>query len=86
MLGLEIKEEEDVGKREGAIAKVMLDSIVNGVEVIGNFDPYESKWDGLLPIEEDPLTRVRLLSAQLRRSILFKEKTQLLEVFEPDTD
>jgi len=51
----------------------------DGVDVIGTtFNPYEQKWDGIVPIEIDPLTRVRFLVKELRSSIILGPATDHL--------
>ena len=45
------------------------------------FDPYDRQWDGIVPIEDDPLTRMRLLVARLRDSIRLHGGLAALEPF-----
>jgi hypothetical protein len=86
MLGIELVDEALAGKREGEVARLLLDQI-EPVEVSEQkFDPYERKWDGLIPIEDDPLTRIHILSLELRNSIRLGEPTHSLEPFVPDAD
>jgi TPR repeat protein len=82
ILGLEVEDDELVGVREGAVAHLVLDQKESGATTIESFDPYNSRWDGLIPIDEDPLTRVRLLAAELRKSLQLSVKVTMLEPFE----
>jgi len=61
MLQLEIEEDADLGEREGAVARRILDENLGEEFPTIDFNPYERRWDGMLPIEDDPLTRLRLL-------------------------
>ena len=65
---VELQEGADVGEREGAVARIALDTAVDG-DVFPEFDPYERKWDGIVPLDKDPLARLRILAARLVGSI-----------------
>ena len=81
-LGLEVEEDQIVGEREGAVARHLLEGNVE--EALGEeFNPYDRRWDGLVALEDDPLTRMRVLVAQLRASITLGNTLLDLEPFEP---
>jgi hypothetical protein len=84
VIQLELEEDELVGEREGAVVRHLLDQRSTLDDSDRNLDPYDRRWDGLIPIENDPLTRMRLLAAQLRGSILFGDRIADLEPFEPE--
>ena len=67
VLGIELSEGPVVGDREGAVARSVLQA--GSTSALPEFDPYERRWDGMVPIEDDPLTRLRMLALQLRESI-----------------
>ena len=70
VLGLDIEEgEDDLGEREAAVARTVLDAMTSTEPPVGDFDPYDRRWDGVVPLENDPLTRIRVLVTQLRESI-----------------
>jgi len=69
ILQLEVEDHELVGAREGAVARAVLESIATSQLPMEEFDPYERRWDGIVPIEEDPLTRLRFLVERLYDSI-----------------
>ena len=76
-LGIEVEEDQIVGEREGGVARQLLEgSVEEGL--LKEFDPYSRKWDGLVALEDGPLTRMRVLVAQLRASIMLG--TNLLEL------
>jgi hypothetical protein len=50
--------------------------------MIEEFDPYHRQWDGIIPVKDDPLTRMRLLVSRLRNSIEFRNDVNDLETFE----
>jgi hypothetical protein len=50
------------------------------------FDPYDRKWDGFVALEDDPLTRMRVLVAQLRASIMLGTNLLKLEPLVPADD
>ena len=82
VLGLELEEDEIVGEREGAVARHILEE--NAEEaLLEEFDPYDRRWDGLLALEDDPLTRMRVLVSQLRASIALSNELAELEPFTP---
>ncbi len=68
-LGLEMTEDEPVGEREGAVARRILEGGAVAEVLAGEFDPYDRRWDGLVPLEHDPLSRLRVLATRLRESI-----------------
>jgi hypothetical protein len=83
LLQLDIREEDPIGEREGAVARVVLEA---GPDTAGShvdFDPYHTRWDGLVPVESDPLTRLRSLAAQIRDSTSIGEQALGLERFDP---
>jgi Flp pilus assembly protein TadD len=83
LLQLEVDELEAVGEREGAVAHRILDRHLGGASPIGTFDPYDRQWDGLVPVEHDPLTRMRLLVPRLRDSITLGGRLSGLVPFAP---
>jgi len=83
LLQLEVEEREDVGEREGAVAQRILDRNAAANTPIDFFDPYDRQWDGIVPIEDDPLTRIRLLVTRLRDSIRLDGGLAALEPFAP---
>jgi TPR repeat protein len=82
-LSIELSEGSEVGAREGAVAQRVLDE---GSTDLPEFDPYDAKWDGMIPIEDDPLTRLRMLSRQLRESITLGSNLADLDPFTPPDD
>ena len=86
LFGIEIEANELVGAREGAVAGVVIDQRASGVLGNSRFDPYDSKWDGLIPLEDDPLTRIRILVQELRQSIQLDESLLDLATFRPTDD
>jgi TPR repeat protein len=83
LLKLSIEEHEIVGEREGAVARQFLERSLASEFPLGEFDPYDRRWDGIVPIEDDPLTRMRILVDQLRESITFGDRVAGLEPFAP---
>jgi TPR repeat protein len=79
VLGLELEADEVVGAREAAVARRRLDDNQND-PLADDSDPYDRRWDGLIAIEDDPLTRMRLLVTRLRESIRLAPE---LDAFEP---
>jgi hypothetical protein len=69
-----------VGEREGAVARAMLDES-RGVDA--QFNPYERRLDEIVPIERDPLTRLRLLTTQFQDWMTLGGDLRILEPFEP---
>jgi TPR repeat protein len=71
-LVLDVEEDPNaVGDREAAVAHVLLET---GETAVGeSFDPYDRRWDGLLPVEHDALTRLRLLAPRIRESLSFSD-------------
>jgi TPR repeat protein len=84
LLQLEVDELEAVGEREGAVAHRILDRHVTAGSPIDDFDPYDRQWDGIVPIDHDPLTRMRLLVPRLRDSIRLGGRLSGLAPFAPD--
>lgn len=83
LLQLELHEDEDVGVREAAVITRVLDDALPRDLLNVTFDPYDAKWDGLVPVEHDPLTRIRLLMDQLRRSVQLSPELRDLDPFSP---
>jgi Flp pilus assembly protein TadD len=83
LLQLEVDELESVGEREGAVAHRILDRQVVAGSPLDTFDPYERQWDGIVPIDRDPLTRMRLLVPRLRDSIRLGGRLSGLVPFAP---
>jgi TPR repeat protein len=83
LLQLQVEEHEALGEREGAVAHRILDRNVTAASPIEDFNPYDRQWDGIVPIEDDPLTRMRLLVARLRKSITLGDHLAELEPFAP---
>jgi TPR repeat protein len=83
---VDLEELAPVGAREGAVVRALLDGddLAEVPEV--DFDPYERRWDGLLPIEADPLSRLRILARELRDSITISEEAKRLAPFSPSDD
>ena len=86
LLGIELDEQELVGAREAAVARFEIDARDSGLPESGGSDPYDSKWDGLIPIEDDPLTRIRQLTKILLKSLALGETARRLEALEGDDD
>jgi hypothetical protein len=86
LLAIEMDERDYVGKREGAVARIVLDSIEPDDVSGATFDPYDRTWDGLLLIENDPLTQIRSLADALRESIRLSESIVQLAPFNPEAD
>jgi hypothetical protein len=84
MLQLEIEEDANLGEREGAVARHILDGNLS-VPIV-DFNPYERRWDGMVPIEHDPLTRLRLLVTSLCDSIQLVDRVALLTPFSTEDD
>jgi TPR repeat protein len=80
---LELEEGPDLGEREGAVARRVLEENVSAEFPIVDFNPYERRWDGMVPIEDDPLTRLRLLFSRLRDSIQLGNRVKTLVPFLP---
>jgi Flp pilus assembly protein TadD len=86
LLKLSVEEHENVGEREGAVARRILERSA-GAEIPGDdFDPYDRQWDGIVPIEDDPLTRMRMLVDRLRSSICFAGPVAGFDPFAPTGD
>ncbi len=83
ILQLELEEGQDLGEREGAVARQVLEENVSAEFPIVDFNPYERCWDGMVPIEDDPLTRLRLLFSRLRDSIQLGDRVKTLLPFLP---
>jgi len=82
ILQLEVEDRELVGAREGAVARAVLESTATSSQLpMEEFDPYERRWDGIVPIEEDPLTRLRFLVDRLRNSIQLDRSLGDLAIF-----
>jgi len=81
VLGIELIEGAAVGEREGAVARSVLEAGPD--TTLPEFDPYDRKWDGMIPIEDDPLTRLRVLTQQLRDSITLGDNLSGLDPFVP---
>jgi tetratricopeptide (TPR) repeat protein len=81
-LQIDIQEDEPIGNREAAVMRKILDE--SGVNAMTNteFHPYDIQWDGLLPVESDPLSRVRSLSDRLLSSLVLSKEALELEPFE----
>jgi len=79
---IDLQESGEVGQREGEVARIALDTPVDGAE-LPEFDPYERKWDGIVPLEADPLARLRILAASLVDSFALGEAVTGLRPFEP---
>jgi hypothetical protein len=86
-LTVDIEEDELlVGEREGAVVRSILEGSTTAESSADEFDPYDRRWDGLVPLEHDPLTRVRLLMGRLRDSIQLGEELLELEPFAATED
>jgi Flp pilus assembly protein TadD len=83
LLKLSVEESEMVGEREGAVARQILERSLGADFPLDDFDPYDRQWDGIVPIEDDPLTRMRILTDRLRQSIQFAEQVGGFELFAP---
>jgi TPR repeat protein len=83
LLQLQVEEGDDVGEREGAVAQRILNRNAAADTPIDLFDPYDRQWDGIVPIEDDPLTRMRVLVTRLRDSIRLNGGLAALEPFAP---
>jgi hypothetical protein len=83
LLQLDVEERAGVGAREGAVAHRILGRNAAAATPLDLFDPYDRQWDGIVAIEEDPLTRLRLLVTRLRDSISLHERLDGLQPFAP---
>ena len=83
LVGIELEEGPVVGEREGAVARAVLDEGPSGSGLLPSFDPYETRWDGIVPLEDDPLARLRILLARLRASITLGDAMADLPPFVP---
>ena len=81
ILQLEVEEHGLVGAREGAVARAVREASTTSQPSMTEFDPYERRWDGIVPIEEDPLTRLRFLVDRLRNSIQLDRSLGDLAIF-----
>lgn len=81
LLTLEIKENQLVGEREGAVIRYLLQNVKSLDEREPMFDPYDRKWDGLIPLKQDPLSQLRVIGLQLRNSISLSNLTDDLEPY-----
>jgi hypothetical protein len=68
VLQLDVEEHAPVGAREGTVIRSILDGNATIETPTIAFDPYDRRWDGLVPLEDDPLARIRQLAARLRSS------------------
>jgi TPR repeat protein len=82
VLALGITEIHPVGEREAMVARSLLEEGLDP-EATRPYDPYDRRWDGLLPIEKEPLTWIRLLGRRLVDSLVFGPETSELELFDP---
>jgi hypothetical protein len=82
VLRIDVYEEGPSGEREGAVAHHILDGST-AQSPTAPFDPYDPQWDGIVPIEHDPLVRVRLLARRLKESIDVSGIGSQMEVFAP---
>ena len=82
VLQIDVREQEPIGEREGSVAHVVLETRATPDTAL-TFDPYDKQWDGLVPVESDPLTRLRSLSMRLRKSISLGDQALCLERFDP---
>jgi hypothetical protein len=83
MLGIELVEGEFVGEREGAVASALLAESPTGSGQLPAFDPYERRWDGIVPLEGDPLARLRIMVGRLQESITLGDALSDLPPFVP---
>ncbi|MGP0030393.1 MAG: tetratricopeptide repeat protein [Acidimicrobiales bacterium] len=83
LVRLELGEGPAVGARAGAVARRVLGDHGSASSRIERFDPYERRWDGLIALEDDPLTRMRLLASRLQDSIVLDDRLGGLTPFAP---
>jgi TPR repeat protein len=86
LLGIELDEPELVGAREAAVARLEIDERGLGFSDGDSLDPYDPRFDGLIPIEEDPLTRIRQLTKTLIDSLRLGEVALRLDPLEVEDD
>jgi TPR repeat protein len=81
VLSIELGEGSEIGKREGEVARHVMEGLESpsGAEL----DPYDGRWDGIVALEDDPLTRTRLLADRLRDSIQLSGRVAELAPFVP---
>jgi hypothetical protein len=80
LLGLEVRVDDGlVEERADAVARAARSDSKTST---GEFDPYDRQWDGLMPIERDPLTRMRLLVSRLTDSIKLDDGLLRLKPFD----
>jgi hypothetical protein len=85
ILTIEMEENADlVGEREGAVARSILDGATSDETLMGEVDPYDRLWDGFVPLEHDPLTRMRSSVVRLRGSIQLGRDLLELEPYAPE--
>jgi TPR repeat protein len=81
-IGVSIEDEGLVGSREAAVARQLMGETPDDL-LTTTFDPYDRRWDGIVPLEEDPLTRVRMLGQRLRESLELDDAINDVPPFEP---
>ena len=79
-------EAELVGAREAAVARLEMDGgELLPSQIVGS-DPYDPMWDGLIALDDDPLTRIRQMTSILRESIVLGESAMNLKRIDDDDD
>ena len=80
-LRIEVEETDPIGEREGAVFRSVLEqsSTIDDPAVV--VDPYDRRWDGLIPLESDPLSRLRVLVGGIISSMQFGPMVSQLEPF-----
>jgi hypothetical protein len=80
-LRIEVEESDPIGEREGAVFRSVLDQSSKMVDPAAVVDPYDRRWDGLIPLESDPLSRLRVLVGGIISSLQFGPMVSQLEPF-----
>ena len=83
ILQIELDEGDTVGAREGAVIQIALEESDAAEIPAIEIDPYDRSWDGIVPLEQDPLTRLRSLMVRLGASIRVGNEILDLEPFGP---
>jgi TPR repeat protein len=82
ILTIELEEAELVGAREAAVARLEMDDGDLLLSQIDGSDPYDPKWDGLIALNDDPLTSILKMTSVLRQSIALTDSAMNLKRLE----
>ena len=80
-LRVEAEDPDPIGEREGAVFRAVLDESSEFDDPAEVVDPYERRWDGLIPLESDPLRRLRVLTGGIVSTIQFGPMVSHLDPF-----